>query len=299
MSDERVVYLNHAFVPESEARISIFDHVVLFGDAVFDSMFALNGYIHKLDGHVDRLFRSAHAVKLEAPLSKAETRRLIVETTQRNRLQDAYIKCIFTRGTGKEILMDPRGCTPGVIIFARPYMHLVDQAKAEKGISVRVVSIRNIPDECRPAQVKTCNYMHHVMARMEANDAGADDAIELSIDGYVAEAPGYNVFIVWRGKLLTPGDNILEGITRESVLEIAEAEGIPYAEARLTVAHVYNADEVFFCSTSGGIFAVSKVDGRQIGDGNMGPITKRIRTSFFQRCREGWRGTAIYASAVR
>jgi branched-chain amino acid aminotransferase len=208
--NEPIVFVNGEFVPASEAKISVFDHVVLYGDGVYDTMCAWNHMVFKLDEHVDRLYESAHAIKLEIPLTKEELKQVVLETVRRNKLRNAYVKVLATRGVGPQPLMSPYGCTPGLIVFAVPYMSLVAEQE-NTGIRMIVSSMRRVPNECLSSKIKSCNYLNHILMRLEANEAGADDAIELDMEGYVCEAPGYNVFMVKRGILYTPRDNILAG----------------------------------------------------------------------------------------
>lgn len=289
----RIVYINGEYYPAAEARISVFDHVVLYGDGVYDTCCAWNGGIFKLKAHIDRLFESAHAVKLRIPLSKKELENVAIEVVRRNGLQDAYLKIIITRGVGELPLMSPYNCKSSVIVFAIPFLSLVE-GHAEKGIRVKTSSMRTTPSTSLPSKVKSCNYLNHILMRLEANEAGYDDAIELGIDGYVAEAPGYNVFLVKHQAIYTPEENILMGITRETVFELAKAEGIKVHIARLTPFDIYNADEVFFSSTAGGIFAVVEVDGRRISSGKPGPVTKKIKQSYFALLESGEASTTVY-----
>ncbi len=290
----RQVYVGGEFVAENEARISIFDHVVLYGDAVYDTACAWDGKVFKLDEHVDRLFESAHALKIEVPLDKAGVREVILEVMRRNKLDHAYIKVLVTRGVGRMPLLSPYNCAPNLIVFAIPYLSLVDSAAQQEGIRAGISSLRRIPSECLDAKIKCCNYLNHIMMRMEANEAGLDEAIELDIDGYVAEAPGYNVFMVKQGTLYTPGENILVGITRQTVIELAAAEGMETVVGRLTAFDLYNADEVFLTSTAGGIFAVREVDGRAIGRGGPGPITQLLNQMYVELLESGERSTPVY-----
>jgi branched-chain amino acid aminotransferase len=277
---EPILYVNGAFVPRSDAKISVFDHVILYGDGVYDTMCAWNHAIFKLDEHIDRLYESAHAVKLNIPVSKEELKAIVIETVRRNHLANAYVKVVATRGVGAQPLMSPYDCKPGLIIFAVPYVSLVSGGHEETGIKMIVSSLRRIPNECISTKIKSCNYLNHILMRLEANEAGADDAIELDLEGYVCEAPGYNVFIVKNGEIYTPSDNILVGITRQTVLELAAMLQLPAKEARIQPFDLYNADEVFLSSTAGGIFAVVELDGRRIGEGRPGAITTRIRERY-------------------
>ncbi len=291
---QSIIYIDGEFMPERDAKISVFDHVVLYGDGVYDTCCAWNGKVFKLDEHLDRLFESAHAVKIEPPLSKSELKEAVLETVRQNELQDAYVKIILTRGVGELPLLSPYGCTPSLIIFAKPYMRLVGEDAHEKGIRAKLASVRRIPDQCLPSKIKSSNYQNHVLVRMEANEAGYDDGIELSTEGHIAEAPGYNIFVAKGGALYTPKDNILVGITRQTVIEIAEREGVPVHETTLTAFDLFNADEVFFSSTAGGIFAVVEVDGRKIGSGTPGLIAARFRERYYDLLESGEQSAAAY-----
>ena len=296
-SPERQVYLGGEYVPENEARISVFDHVVLYGDAVYDTACAWGGQVFKLDEHVDRLFESAHALKIEVPLDKAGVKEVVLEIMRRNKLESAYIKIVVTRGVGRMPLMSPYNCTPNLIVFAIPYLSLIDSDAKEEGLRAGISSLRRIPSECLDSKIKCCNYLNHILMRMEANEAGLDEAIELDIDGYVAEAPGYNVFMAKRGVLYTPGENILVGVTRQTVMELAAAEGMETVVGRLTAFDLYNADEVFLTSTAGGIFAVREVDGRTIGQGRPGPITQMLNQKYVELLESGLQSTPVNPGA--
>jgi branched-chain amino acid aminotransferase len=289
---EPILYVNGEFCRRSEAKISVFDHVILYGDGVYDTMCAYNRKIFKLDEHIDRLYESAHAIKLVVPHGKDDIRKIILETVRRNEAHDVYIKIVVTRGVGAQPLLSPYYCTPGVIVFAVPYMSQAG-AFGDDGIKMIVSSMRRIPNECMSTKVKSCNYLNHVLMRMEANEAGADDAIELDLEGYVCEAPGYNVFVAKRGALLTPLDNILMGITRDTVLELANDAGLPARASRLQVFDLYNADEVFLSSTAGGIVPVVQLDGRMIGNGKPGPITTQIRDGYHSLLDSGGKSTPV------
>ncbi len=296
-SAERQVYIGGEYVPENEARVSIFDHAVLYGDAVFDTACAWGGKVFKLDEHIDRLFESAHALKIEIPLDKAGVREVVLEIMRRNKLESAYIKIIVTRGVGRMPLMSPYNCEPNLIAFAIPYLSLIDSGVQQEGIRAGISSMRRIPSESLDAKIKCCNYLNHILMRMEANEAGLDEAIELDIGGYVAEAPGYNVFIAKQGVLYTPGENILVGVTRQTVMELAAAAGMETVVGRLTAFDLYNADEVFLTSTAGGIFAVRELDGRQIGGGKPGPITQLLNQRYTELLESGEQSTPVHPPA--
>lgn len=292
-SRESIIYVNGEFLAESKAKISVMDHIVLYGDGVYDTCCAWGGKVFKLDEHLVRLYESARGVNIAIPMSKAEMKQVVLETVRRNGYSEAYVKVIVTRGVGELPLLSPYNCTPGVIVFAKPYMRLVGGDAHDKGIRVKIASLRRIPDACLYSKIKSSNYQNHVLIRMEANEAGYDDALELTVDGYVCEAPGYNVFVVKNGLLYTPNENILMGITRQTVLEFAAQEHIETHQERLTPFDLFNADEVFFSSTAGGIFAVVNVDGRLIGNGLPGHITLRMRELYQHLLESGEKSAAI------
>ena len=289
---EPIVFLNGGYCPRSQAKISVFDHVILYGDGVYDTMCCWNYAVFKLDEHIDRLYESAHAIKLVVPHTKSELKEIVLETVRRNALRDAYVKVVVTRGVSAQPLLSPYDCTPNVIVFAVPYMYLAGRTDG-RGIKMIVSSMRRIPNECTSTKIKSCNYLNHVLMRLEANEAGADDAIELDLEGYVCEAPGYNVFAVKSATLWTPACNILMGITRQTVIELAEALNVTVNVGRLQVFDLYNADEVFLSSTAGGIVSVAQLDGRTIGDGKLGPMTKTFRDRYERLLESGPRSTPV------
>ncbi len=291
---EWIAYVNSEYVLQSEAKLSIFDHGVLYGDGVFDTFCAWNGQIFKIDQHIDRLFRSLNVFQIDIPLSKEDLKKIVVEVVQRNREKNQYIKRIVTRGVGPRPLLSPVGCMTSVVVFSRPYLWLSASGNAlEKGVKARISNMRAIPAQCMDHKSKNLNYAHFVLIKMEAWSAGADEAIILDIDGFVNEGPGYNVFVVNKGKLFTPSssEGILAGITRETVFEIAKQEGIEVIEARISPYDIYNADEIFFSSTAGAITPVVEVDGRKIASGIPGPITQRIYELYFEMLEKGVHGT--------
>jgi len=293
IESDTTLYVNGDFVLKHEAKISVFDHVILYGDGVYDTMCAWNHAVFKLDEHVDRLFESAHAIKLVIPHGKDDVKRIILETVRRNGLRNAYVKIVVTRGVGAQPLLSPYNCVPGMIVFAVPYLSQAGSA-SDTGIKMIVSSMRRIPNECTSTKIKSCNYLNHVLMRMEANEAGADDAIELDTEGYVCEAPGYNVFAVKRDTLITPLDNILMGVTRATVMELAAAAGLPVKVGRVQVFDLYNADEVFLSSTAGGIVPVTQLDGRLISNGLVGQSTRLIRDAYQQLLESGTKSTPVH-----
>lgn len=290
--EEWIAYVNGEYVPQSKAKLSIFDHGVLYGDGVFDTCCSWNGYIFKLDQHADRLFRSIHTFQIDMPLGKEELKSVIIKVVETNGEKNQYIKCLVTRGVGPRPLLSPVGCKASVVVFSKPYLSPIEPGNEKKVVRARVTSIRRTPPQCLDPKAKNLNYANLVLAKMEAMNAGADEAILLDIEGFVNEAPGYNVFIVRQGKIYTsPADNILVGVTRETVFEIAEKEGIEVAENRLIPYDLYTADEMFLASTAGGIVPVGEVDGRTISSGKLGPVTRKLNQLYFEMLENGVHGT--------
>jgi len=292
---EPVVYVNGEFAAKSEAKISVFDQGLIFGDGVFETLVAVNGFVFMLQEHLDRLFRSAKAVKITVPKTREELGSLIVETVRRNGLRDAYVKAIVTRGVGSKPLLG-RGdvATPSLVIFAVPPVSVVSEEKMQHGAKIISSTIkRSHPDSLDP-RVKSLNYLPNMLIRMEAIQAGADEAISYGFDGYVSEGGAENIWIVKDGVLMTPSHGVLEGITRAAVAEIASKLGHRVTFTNIAKYDVYQADEVFLCSTAGGIIPVTEVDSRRVGSGSPGPVTKAVGEQYLDMLRKGVHGTPIY-----
>jgi branched-chain amino acid aminotransferase len=295
---ERIVYVNGEFVPESQAKISVLDHAVLYGDGIFEAAFAWNGRIFKLDAHIDRAFRSMAAVALEPPAARDEFKRLIIEAVRRNDLRDAYIKWIVTRGVNGKPLMDPAGCVPNLIILVQPYINRASQDRISQGLRLKTVAVRRPPGQVLDPQIKSLNYLNLVLAKLEAKASGADEALLLDIHGRICEATGCNVFMVHGNELRTPRHDILFGITRESVIELAGELGLTVKEAELELYDAYTADELFICGTAGGLLPVVGVDGRVIGKGKPGPIFQALHAAYQELIASDRYGTEIYQAAA-
>ncbi len=276
-----IIYLDGEFVPKEQAVVSVFDHGLFYGDGVFEGIRAYYGRVFKLDDHLDRLYDSARTVALEIPISKDEMREVVLETLRRNNLSDAYIRLVVTRGLG-DLGLDPRKCDKPTVFCIAASIQLYPDELYEKGLAVITVSTRrNISTACVP-RVKSLNYLNNIYAKIEANLVGAPEAIMLNAEGYVAEATGDNIFIVKNGVLITPPTyvGILEGVTRNTVMDIARKKGIPVKESLFTLFDVYNADECFLTGTAAEVIPTVQVDGRLIGDGRPGKMTRELITAF-------------------
>ncbi|MDK2796353.1 MAG: branched-chain amino acid aminotransferase [Archaeoglobaceae archaeon] len=289
---ELLVYIDGKFVPESEAKISVFDHGFLYGDGVFEGIRAYDGRVFRLREHMERLYDSAKAINLEIPLTIEEFEKIILETLRRNKLRDAYIRPIVSRGVG-DLGLDPRKCKkPTVIVITKPWGKLYGDLYS-KGLKAVTVSVRRNSFDALPPNIKSLNYLNNILAKIEANVKGGDEAIFLDRNGYVSEGSGDNIFIVKKGKVMTPPTiNNLRGITRDAVIEIINRLGIPFCEANLGLYDLYTADEVFVTGTAAEVAPIVEIDGRVIGDGKPGKITKRIMEEFEKLTRI--EGTPIY-----
>jgi branched-chain amino acid aminotransferase len=279
---DRLVYINGQFVPAAEARISVFDHGLLYGDGVFEGIRAYNGRVFRLDEHLQRLYDSAKAILLDIPLSLEQMRDAVLESLRRNDLSDGYLRLVVTRGPG-DLGLDPRKCRGRATVFIiADSIELYPQEFYERGLEVMtVVTRRNLPEAVNPA-IKSLNYLNNVLAKIEVAHAGLLEGIMLNHEGYVAEATGDNIFLYSDGRLITPPPSvgILKGITRGAVIELAAELGIPVSEERFTRYVVYTAQECFLTGTAAEIIPVVVVDGRRIGEGTPGPVTRRLMERF-------------------
>ena len=290
---ELTIYLDGRFVPESEAKVSVFDHGLLYGDGIFEGIRFYNSRVFRLEEHLDRLWDSARSICLEIPTSRAEMTEALLETIRRNDLREGYIRQIVTRGVGN-LGLNPTQCKrPSVIIIATT-IALYPKEVCEKGLTVITCATRRTGAAALNPAVKSLNYLNNVMARIEANLAGADEALMLNEAGNVAECTADNVFVIKKGQIFTPpiSAGALRGITRSVVFDVAAELGLKVIETDVTRHDVFIADECFLTGTAAEVIPVVKADGRTIGSGKPGSITMRIIERFREMTRET--GTPIY-----
>jgi branched-chain amino acid aminotransferase len=271
------IYIDGKFYDEKNAKISVFDHGLLYGDGIFEGIRAYNGRVFKLKEHIDRLFYSAKAILLTIPMSHADIMRAVLETCRRNKLRDGYIRLVVTRGIGT-LGLNPNKCKrPSVIVIADK-IQLYPAEYYVRGLEIITVpTVRNLHSALNPA-IKSLNYLNNILAKIEANNGGCEEAIMLNAEGFVAECTGDNIFIVARDHLVTPPltAGALYGITRGVVLDMARESGMSVAESNLTRYDLFNADECFLTGTGAELIPVVKIDGRVIGSGQPGPVTKSL-----------------------
>lgn len=278
------IYLDGKFVDESDAKISVFDHGLLYGDGVFEGIRLYSGNVFRLDEHLERLEYSAKAIMLKLPLNRAELAEVTCETCRQNGLKDAYIRLVVTRGVG-DLGLAPWLCpTPSLFVIASK-IALYPQEHYDNGLSIVTVPTRRINPAALPSTVKSLNYLNNILGKIEARQFGALEAIMLNDQGYVAECTADNVFAVHRGELITPAaaHGALKGITRGAIFDVAQELGIAIRETNLTRYDLWCADECFLTGTGAEVIPVVKLDGREIGSGKPGPITQRVLASFRRR----------------
>jgi branched-chain amino acid aminotransferase len=281
------VWIDGRLVDQAEAKVSVFDHGLLYGDGVFEGIRAYHGRIFQCQAHLDRFFDSARAVRLTLPLSREQLRSAMEETIKANDFTDCYIRLVATRGVGS-LGLNPTRCGRPSIFVITDLLELYPREMYEKGMAVITSSVvRNHPNAL-PPRVKSLNYLNNILAKLEALDAGVPEAIMLNQLGNVAECTADNIFIVRDGQVQTPttSDGILEGITRRVMLDLCRKLKIPCIEKTLQRHDLYVSDECFLTGTGAEVIAVTRIDNRQIADGQPGPITKKLRDAFHQYTKE-------------
>jgi branched-chain amino acid aminotransferase len=292
-SKSLTIYIDGEFFPEAEAKVSVFDHGLLYGDGIFEGIRFYNGRVFKLEEHLERLWDSAHSICLDIPMSRNEMTEALLETIRRNDLRDGYIRLLVTRGVGN-LGLNPAQCKRASVIIIAATVTLYPEKAYRNGLTVVTCATRRTsPSALNPA-VKSLNYLNNVMARIEANLAGADEALMLNDQGNVAECTADNVFIIKRGEIFTPPIHAgaLRGVTRSVVFDIAAELGLKISEPDITRHDVFIADECFLTGTAAEIIPVVKADGRVIGNGKPGPISTRMIARFRELTSET--GTPIF-----
>jgi branched-chain amino acid aminotransferase len=289
-----VAFIDGEYMPAHEVRIPLFDLGFTRGDAVYDTVSVWKGRFFRLDDHVARFMRSCAGARLTCPHPPDELKRILSQCVHRAGLEDAYVQMIVTRGEFASMTnRDPRQCRNRFVGYAVPYIWIVRPERQEIGIDLAIVDNRRTPTEAIDPRVKNFNWMDLQRGLFEALDRGADMAVLCTPSGQLAEGPGFNLFFVKDETVWTPRGNVLEGITRQTVLDLARELGIPAHQADLPPDALRTADEAFLSSTAGGIMPVTKVDGKPLGSGSPGPLTTRFRSVYWKKREAGWLGTAV------
>ena len=295
LEKELQVYVDGKFYPKSQAKVSVFDHGLLYGDGIFEGIRAYEGTVFKLREHIDRLYKSAHMIMLVIPIARDEMIQKTLETLRKNNLRDAYIRLVVTRGTG-DLGLNPKKCPKPTIIIIADTISLHMAGAKETGIAAMISWVKRDPVDATSHEIKSLNYLNSILAKIEANIAGVDEAICLDKNGFVCEGVAENIFIVRKGKLYTPPTytGALRGITAESVQDLAKMLGYDAKEKNITPFELFNADEVFFTGTAAEIIPVREINKRQINDGTPGPITRRLMAEFSKTVRDPKEGVPVY-----
>jgi branched-chain amino acid aminotransferase len=275
------IYIDGEYYDRSEAKISVFDHGLLYGDGVFEGIRVYHGKVFRLREHIARLYASAKALALDIPLDEGSMASVVADAVRENKTHNGYIRLIVTRGQGS-LGLDPGSCERPTVIVIVGDIQLYPREYYQKGIRLVTASTRRIPSECLDPRIKSLNYLNNIMAKTEAKRAGALEAVMLNTQGYVAECTADNIFIVKNGGLLTPDPShgALDGITRAAVRQLAEESGINSAETGLTQYDLYTADECFITGTGAEVMPVIGIDDRVIGEGKPGPVTLRLMEAY-------------------
>ena len=284
MCSNAEVWLNGQLVPKDQAKVSVFDHGLLYGDGVFEGIRLYGGNMFRLDQHLERFEYSAKAIMLQLPLNRAQLTEITCETCRQNGLNDAYIRLVATRGVG-DLGLAPWLCPKPSLFVIASKISLYPKEYYDNGLAIVTVPTRRINPAALPPTIKSLNYMNNILGKIEAKQFGALEAIMLNDQGYVAECTADNVFIVHKGEIITPAasQGALKGITRSSIFDIAKEMNLPIREADMTRYDIWVADECFLTGSGAEVIPVVKLDGREIGAGKPGPVTQQVLTAFRQR----------------
>ena len=281
------VWIDGKLYDKADAKVSVYDHGLLYGDGVFEGIRVYNGRIFECAAHIDRLWSSAKAIRLNIPITREQMCLAIEETVKANNFKDCYVRAVVTRGPG-DLGINPQKSPRPCVFIITDLISVYPRESYDKGIAVITSSvIRNHPNALS-ARIKSLNYLNNVLAKIEANDAGVAEAVMLNHEGYVAECTADNIFIVRKGQVQTPAmtEGLLEGITRGVMLTLCQRMNIPFVEKRLERYDLYTADECFLTGTGAEVIPVTRIDGREVGSGQPGALTKRLIDAFRAYIRE-------------
>ncbi|OCC02416.1 branched-chain amino acid transferase [Labrys sp. WJW] len=286
-------YIDGAFVPMSEAKISVLDWGFLHSDATYDVVHVWKGRFFRLDSHIERFARSADRLRLTLPVSPGGLARILAECVARSGLEDAYVEMVLTRGTSPTFSRDLREARNQLICFAIPFGWILKPEQREAGLSIVLSDIRRIPPESVDPTVKNYHWLDFVMGLYDAYDRGAQSAVLTDAGGNLAEGPGFNIFTVRQGRIATPDRGVLRGVTRQTAIDLAAELGFPLEERVVAAAEALAADEVFVTSTAGGIMPVTRINAAVVGEGRMGPVTRALLEAYWARHEDPAWSTAV------
>jgi branched-chain amino acid aminotransferase len=295
LEKELLVYIDGTYYPKSQAKVSVFDHGLLYGDGVFEGIRAYSSVVFKLKEHVDRLYRSAHMIMLEIPMARESMIQAVLETLQKNNLKDAYIRLVVTRGVG-DLGLNPKKCAKPTIIVITDSISLHKDEAKRNGVTAMLSWVKRDPVDATSHEIKSLNYLNSILAKIEANINGVDEAICLDKNGFVCEGVAENIFMVSNGKLFTPPSytGALPGITANEVTKLARRLGYVVEEKNITPYELFNAEEAFFTGTAAEVVPVREINKRLINSGKPGPITKRLIEEFGKLVLDPEQGVTIY-----
>jgi branched-chain amino acid aminotransferase len=287
------IFLDGEFVDEPDAKVSVFDHGLLYGDGVFEGIRFYNGHVFLLEEHLDRLYDSAKAILLTIPMERAALTEALLETCRRNNLRDGYIRLVVTRGKG-DLGLNPNKCKSPTVFIIAATIELYPEKYYTEGLRVNTVPTQRVSPAALSPAIKSLNYLNNILAKIEGNLYGAQESIMLNAQGFIAECTADNLFVVKKDKVFTPhvSDGALGGITRRLMFELARGLGREILEANLTRYDLFVADELFCTGTGAEVVPISEVDGRSIGTGKVGPVTQQFIQAFRDRTQQG--GVSIY-----
>lgn len=290
---EGTAWIEGRYVSIAEARIPILDRGFTRSDATYDVTHVWKGYVFRLEDHLDRFERNIAALRMKLPVTRADLRVILLECIRRSGLRDAFVQMTLTRGLTPRGSRDPRTAENRLYVFAIPFNWIADPAKQEQGLNLHISAIERIPPASVDPTIKNFHWLDLTLGLLEAFDAGCDIEVLCDGDGNVTEGPGFNIFVLSKGQLLTPREGVFNGMTRRTVLELASATNLAATETAVPAELLRGADEVFLTSTAGGILPVTRIDGRPVGDGRPGPVTLRLRQIYWAKKEQGWLGTAV------
>jgi len=291
---EPIAFINEEFVPAHEAKIPILEPTFTKSDVVYDTISSTDNLIFRLDDHLDRFENSCESMQINPPYNRKEIATIIATCADKTGYEDTCITIMGTRGPYKDITSrDPRTCQNGLIAVAMPYYYVIPKEKAQKGVNLSIVDNKRVPSESVDARIKNFNWMDLTRGLLEAYDKGSDSAILCTPDGKVSEGPGFNIWLAKDGHLKTPKGNLLEGITRKTIFELANEIGLNATETEVYPEELREADEAFTSTTAGAIAAVVEIDGKPLGNGAPGLLTGRLNDLYWNKRKDGWHGTPV------